>query len=181
MERYKHTGMGKQPENVNCFADFIEKYKPCLDQRYIIALNISSGAFGEVAKAFDINLQEIVALKMFKSGYMYDESAKREIAFLSILYEKGRGKPPNVVKFYDAFLSKSGCWNIVMELLGPDLESFLKNSKEPLTKVQLIDIAKSLVEGIKFVHSCNIVHCDLKLSNVAIGPRGNLCCKVSNY
>lgn len=168
-------------EYFKSYSQYVEENDICMDERFELLERISCGTFGEVSKVYDKELHVISAKKIFNEGRVFESSAKREIDFLVRLNRRTRGFPPNVVGFYEAYVSDHSGWSLVMEMLGSDLHSFLSNSPEPLNKLQITTLARSIIEGLRFVHDSKIVHCDLKLANLVIIPETNICCKVSSF
>ena len=100
------------------------------------------------------------------------ESAKRECVIQSAL------KHPRVVKLYE-YTETDEDFRIFMEYMNmPDYLS--EKIEEVLCKVlanrqrlrpvknqvKLIRYLQEIAEGLSYIHSCGIVHCDIKLSNI---------------
>jgi serine/threonine protein kinase len=67
------------------------------------------------------------------------------------------------IKYYEQFWSKKN-HSIVMELTdGGDFSAKLGN---PLPENQVLNLLKQIVEVMTYLHSKNIVHCDLKPGNI---------------
>ena len=96
-----------------------------IGSQYQFLGNISSGSFGLVVKALDINTKEEVSIKIInKLSHKIDIfRIKEEINILKRL------KHPNILKFYDYIETNSKVY-IIMELLkGGTLREWIKKHK----------------------------------------------------
>jgi mitogen-activated protein kinase 1/3 len=55
-----------------------------------------------------------------------------------------------------------------------DLTHFINESYYPITEDKIKNIAIQILEGIKAVHSVNVIHRDLKPSNLIIRENGSI-------
>jgi serine/threonine protein kinase len=132
--------------------------------RYSILEQIGSGGHSIVYKAEDLELDETVALKVLNANLPEDDTLdlrfKNEIKFARKI------KHPNVCSIYDLVLQPP-CMAISMEYLdGVDLSRLIPGQSIPMTK--RISIAIGIALGLKAAHQANVVHCDLKPSNVMV-------------
>lgn len=86
-----------------------------------------------------------------------------------------RLKHPNIVKFLGEELDvESGCVRIYMDLVaGGSIRSLLMTYGK-FSESQTACFTKQLLEGLVYLHSKNIVHCDLKGDNLLVEPSGVL-------
>lgn len=49
-----------------------------------------------------------------------------------------------------------------------ELYKFIRQRKVPLCEAEARGVMKQLVEGIQYMHTCGIMHRDLKLSNILL-------------
>ncbi len=134
-----------------------------IDNKYKIRGTIGSGGMGVVYEAYHLGLERIVAIKMLTGSTTEDDEDRvrfeREALILSRLSH------PNIVQFY-----AYGIWNtvpyIVIERVnGPSLQHFLSNNQSldlPLT----LDIARQVCDGLQHVHANDVLHRDLKPTNI---------------
>lgn len=73
---------------------------------------------------------------------------------------------PNLVRMLDYFEDRLFSY-LVMEYCEQDLLTFV-NDNDNLPEDRVKDIFIQLCLGIKYLHSNNIVHCDIKLDNILI-------------
>jgi serine/threonine protein kinase/tetratricopeptide (TPR) repeat protein len=131
---------------------------------YDILSIIGKGTSGIVYKAVHIKLGRKVAIKMLKPEYFKNqtilESFRKEAQILS------RIKHENVASVYD-FLEVNNRFYLVMELVdGKNLSDLCK--KERLEENIILKIMLGLLEGARFTHNKNILHLDLKPSNILL-------------
>lgn len=138
-----------------------------LANRYRITEFISKGAMGAVYKAFDIRLKCNVAVKQNLLDINISEQRfRREAELLANLKHIGLPKVTDYF-FYD------NAYYLVMELVeGPDLnESVI--SKEVFTYEKGLHFFERLLDILIYLHSFNIIHADIKPSNLKIDNQEN--------
>ena len=131
---------------------------------YKIGRRIGHGGFGKVNIGLHVLSGHIVAIKSFnKSKEHYSES---KIQYEVQLMKKLRGYK-NIVKFFeDVNTEKYYC--IIMEnISGGNLLSLI-NKRTKLPEQTAKYIFKQLIETLKFIHSQNIAHRDIKPDNILI-------------
>jgi len=82
---------------------------------------------------------------------------------------------PNVCKCigcYDAFrpgTSEAQYIMIVMEkIAGGELAGYIKEDKKFLEEKVAVNVMKQTVEGLKYIHGCQVLHRDLKAENILV-------------
>ncbi|RIB08341.1 kinase-like domain-containing protein [Gigaspora rosea] len=102
---------------------------------------------------------EIFVLKELKES----ETTQETLKIIMILQNFPH---PNVVKFYDLINDSLGNIVLVMKYAeGGNLRQHLNASLKIIKKLK---IAKDVVEGLKFLHNNNIVHCDMHTANILV-------------
>lgn len=132
--------------------------------RYRITKYISSGSFGNVFEAVHKVTGDKVALKIPIKTKERDglPSLMDEARVYKHISNPERGiANMKIVKSKDTKV-------IVMDLLGPSLESLLSSHKKFGMKT-IILLAMSMIDIIKHVHTCGYIHRDIKPDNFAIG------------
>lgn len=144
-----------------------------INNRYLIIKEVGCGNFSKVYQCKDTKSQQtasdgdVMALKILKKEYANDASFERDM--LKVLAAKDSGNHANVSKMFDQFT-----WNrypcFVMPLKGPSLRSRKFGiSRGNVTRAEVIRLATSLVQSMKFVHfDCKMVHTDLKPENILL-------------
>ncbi len=140
-----------------------------LSSRYRIIGLLRKGGMGEVWRAEDLKLGQEVALKFLPELQSEDESAlgrfNREVALARNVSH------PNICRVFDID-EVDGRHFLSMEYIdGEDLSSLLRRIGR-LPHAKGIEIALQLCRGLAAAHEKNVLHCDLKPSNVMIDGRG---------
>jgi len=153
--------MLKQPKDAQCLPAYIGNYK-ILDK-------IGKGGMGDIYKAMQEPLNRVVALKVLSPQMSRDgEFTKRfeiEAKAISMLQHQ------NIVNIYE-YGEDDGLKYFAMQYVdGYDLSKFIYNSKM-LPIGQIIDFSKQICRGLRYAHSCNVIHRDIKPQNVLIDKSG---------
>ena len=132
---------------------------------------IGKGAFGKVNLGLHILTGRIVAIKSFNKTKFTKENQKKKI-----MNEINLMKNLNhfsVVKLLDTVETEKYILLIMENVLGGDLLSFIKKRNKLQEKTAKF-IFKQLLQSIKYIHSKNIVHRDIKLDNILIDLNNNI-------
>ena len=140
-----------------------------INEKYKVIEKLGSGRFSRVWKVLNTEDDKHYALKIYKSSKDYDDYYKNEIQVYTIL---GDDVPSTIVKKYDNFEIEDehgshGC--LLFELCGSNLIKLLDQSDdnklpEPIVKY----IVKQVLEALKFIHSKNLIHTDIKPENILL-------------
>lgn len=137
--------------------------------KYQIDSLLGKGGMGEVYKAHDATLGRYVALKIMRGPSLDDATAKER--FVREAQSAGGLRHPNIVTVYDLG-EVEGQMYIAMEfIVGRDLEEIIKG-KLPLTLEEKLNIMTQVCEGLAYAHKHQIVHRDMKPSNIRIDEEG---------
>ena len=130
---------------------------------------VGGGSFGLVYKVKDSNDNKFYAIKRVKLTDENKDNVKKVECEAKILKEI---KSYNVVKYIDYFYEEDGSFNIVMEFCEySDLRSYIKKFKNENKKIAesvIRLIITELSNGLKDIHSNNVIHRDLKPENIFI-------------
>ena len=132
---------------------------------------IGRGAFGKVNLGLHILTGRIVAIKSFNKNNLKNERAKSKIYHEINLMKNLRHS--SIVKLLDTFETKNYILIIMENISGGDLLSFVKK-RTKLNEKTCKFIFKQLLQAIKFIHTKNIIHRDIKLDNVLIDLNNNI-------
>lgn len=148
--------------------------RPILDEEgvpeaigdYHILAEIGRGGMGIVYLARDQALHRDVALKILPESHRQDTAAwtrfEREAELL------GRLSHPNVAQVYSLEQTPVASY-FTMELVhGSSLDELL--AEAPLPYEQALSIAYQITTALEAAHSCGVLHCDLKPSNIRVTP-----------
>ncbi|HMA96648.1 MAG TPA: serine/threonine-protein kinase [Polyangiaceae bacterium] len=142
-----------------------------ISQRYRIIRLAARGGMGEIYEAFDLELQERVALKTVTSTGCSNENAVRALkAEVQLARRIGH---PNVCRIYDFGThcidpTSSPIHFLVMEFVdGQNLGQRLRETGA-LTVELTTSVVKQLLQGLRAAHKAGILHRDLKSDNVML-------------
>jgi serine/threonine protein kinase len=135
---------------------------------YLLIEKLGEGGMGVVYLGQDEDHQRRVAIKLLKNRFAHDPAAierfHREAHITSSLNH------PHICTVYE-FGDFAGCPFMVMELLeGKTLRDMLDGW--PLPLAHLLDIAIQVAEALEVAHDHDIVHRDIKSSNIFITEQG---------
>lgn len=137
--------------------------------------DIGTSKMNSTRKNKSPNRNRLVALKIQKSSQDYYQAARNEIKLLHTIRaeEDKRNDPSFIVRLHDAFEvpGPNGIHPcMVFEPLGESLFGVMQQYNSiSLTAVR--KITAQLLCGLRFLHSCRILHTDLKPENVLVVRR----------
>ncbi len=131
-------------------------------ERYYIIERIGTGGYSDVFKAEDQELNEIIALKVLKADFSQDNI--RYLRFKNEIKFARKIKHPNVCTIYDIVVQYPYTALSMEYLDGIDLSKCIPDIPES----KRISIFIGLSLALKAAHNINVVHCDLKPSNIMI-------------
>lgn len=135
---------------------------------YIIEEQIGRGGMGIVYRAYDPNLQRRVAVKTLYIGGASDEMRQRFEREAKLAAGVSHA---NVVSVFDVGRAE-GHQYIVMDLVeGPTLDDLIDDG--PLEGQRGLDLFCDIGRGLHRIHSLDLVHRDVKPSNVLVQHAGH--------
>ena len=153
------------------------EYPFCHDVgKYEKLMKVGQGTFGEVFKARDRNSKRLVALKKIlmeneKEGFPI--TALREVKILRLLNHE------NIVNLIEVCRAKTSPNNklrvtfyLVFEFCEHDLAGLLASVRFTLPEIK--KIMQMLLNALYFLHFNNILHRDMKTSNILMSKSGVL-------
>ncbi|KAF7992905.1 hypothetical protein HCN44_005686 [Aphidius gifuensis] len=150
--------------------DYIIKNGEKFLDRYEIDSLIGKGSFGQVVKAFDLEEQTLVAIKIIKNKKPFLNQAQIEVRLLEMM---NRADTDN--KYYIVKLKRHFMWRnhlcLVFELLSYNLYDLLRNTNFRGVSLNLTrKFAQQLCTALLFLSTpeLNIIHCDLKPENILL-------------
>lgn len=200
----------------NCFKEFDEELGVCpycgeivkkveshylqigtkLNGTYIIGKVLGQGGFGCTYKAYDMNLDRVVAIKEnfpkdfvardeeSSEVYLYNTSkeAKNMYRHLTTSFlNEARSvamlkESKNVVNVLNYFEENNTAYMVMEFLEGETLNNLIKRTQAetndyfPIEKA--VDITNDVLEALKVVHGAGIIHRDIKPANIFMTKEG---------
>ncbi|KAF1972754.1 kinase-like protein [Bimuria novae-zelandiae CBS 107.79] len=119
-----------------------------VDERYNVTKELGQGAYGIVCAATNNQTGEGVAIKKVTNVFSKKILAKRALREIKLL-QHFRGKCP------------------LVELMECDLAAIIR-SGQPLTDAHFQSFIYQILCGLKYIHSANVLHRDLKPGNLLV-------------
>jgi len=136
-----------------------------LVENYKIGKVMGKGAFGKVNLAIHRLSGKFVALKSINKQFMTEESSKRKVMQEYNILRRARHQ--NIVRLYESFETPQHIV-FVMELCGGgDLLTYVRRRRK-LKEDVARHLFKQIVIGLKYCHSKNVLHQDIKLDNILL-------------
>ena len=142
-----------------------------LGKRYEIVQMLGEGGMGAVYKAWDLELDRLVALKVIRPELAVHEQVLQRFKQELILARKITQK--NVIRIFDLG-EADGVKFITMEFIeGKDLTALIKE-KGRLTFEECADVIYQTCTALDAAHSEGVVHRDLKPQNIMVEKSGRI-------
>jgi casein kinase 1 len=129
--------------------------------RYLLRRKLGSGSFGDVYEAEDQDTHGIIAAKFDTNRenpqLIHEHKIYRFLA--------GMDGIPNVYGLYDWGRSRV----LIMDHLGPSLETLFRRCSRRFSLKTVLMIADQMLRVIEWVHSCGVLHRDIKPQNFLVG------------
>src|SRR5438067_8152196 len=139
--------------------------------RYRVLALLGRGGMGEVYRAQDLVLNQIVALKFLSDAIRTKESALAR--FRNEVRIARQISHPNVCRVYDIGIME-GLHFLSMEYIdGEDLSSLIRRIGR-LPQDKALDISRRICAGVAAAHDRGVLHRDLKPANIMIDGRGHV-------
>jgi len=137
--------------------------------QYKILEQLGEGGMGVVYKARDTRLERDVALKFLKPELIRTDKDKkrffREARVLAALDHT------NICAVYDLNEADGRAYIAMPLLKGKDLRSIIDEGPMPIDKA--LEIFKQVVLGIQAAHENDVIHRDIKSTNIIMTPKGD--------
>jgi serine/threonine-protein kinase len=135
--------------------------------RYKIVAEIGQGAMGTVYKAVDPVIDRTVAIKTINLNLSKQELEEYQARFQQEVKAAGRLNHPNIVTIYDVGKTESVAYMAMEFLEGLELKDIIASGQLPPLE-QVVDIIAQVADGLWFAHQQDIVHRDVKPSNIMV-------------
>jgi serine/threonine protein kinase len=152
-----------------------------MEDRYEIRGKIGQGGLGAVYRGYDTRMNREVAIKRIGIG---DDDGGREESTKQLIKEAGALaslQHPHIVTVHDVGADEEGPY-VVMELIaGKTLDELIEQA--PLTWPDFRELALQTQEALIAAHERNLIHSDLKPSNLMLSwlPSGKFQVKIVDF
>src|SRR5262249_324743 len=139
--------------------------------RYRIVALAGRGGMGEVYRAEDLTLSQVVAIKFLPAGLTQDTSALAR--FHSEVRIARQIAHPNVCRVFDVG-DADGVPFLTMEYVdGEDLSSLVRRLGK-VSQAKAVEIARQIWAGLAAAHDRGVIHRDLKPANIMLDGAGKV-------
>jgi len=145
----------------------LKEWGPILDKYEPIKI-LGSGSYGKVAEAIDKITKKKVAIKKINELFTDLIDTKRVLREITLLRFM---KNPFIVELLDIIYDNNNknfdCIYLIFECLPSDLKKLIKSSNY-LTLDDVRKYVYHILCGLKYIHSCAVLHRDLKPGNILL-------------
>ncbi|CAF1503477.1 unnamed protein product [Adineta steineri] len=136
---------------------------------YEIHKRLGKGAYGIVWKATDKRTKEVVALKKIFDAFRNQTDAQR--TYREIVFLREFGEHPNVIRLQNVLRADNDKdIYLVFEFMEADLHNVIRKGNI-LKDTHKRYVMYQLLKAMKYLHSANVIHRDMKPSNVLINQQ----------
>ena len=128
---------------------------------------IARGGMGEIYKTRHPSLNHTLAIKVLSSYFKEDSDFNKR--FAREAETMAQLKHPNIITIHD-YGEQDGLPYIVMEYLTGDTLSNILKTRGRLSLEESLPLLRDLASALDYAHAQNIVHRDIKASNVIVEP-----------
>ncbi|HEY3135906.1 MAG TPA: protein kinase [Blastocatellia bacterium] len=137
---------------------------------YRILKEIGKGGMGVVYKAEDTKLHRTVAIKALSADLVGDEKARAR--FLREARAASAIDHPNICTVYEVNEAEDVLFFVMQYIDGKTLKRFVGGRPLPLD--QALEFSLEIVDAVAEAHRRNVIHRDIKSSNIMLNERNQL-------
>eukprot|EP00746_Dinoflagellata_sp_MGD_P166384 gnl/MRDRNA2_/MRDRNA2_96222_c0_seq1.p1 gnl/MRDRNA2_/MRDRNA2_96222_c0~~gnl/MRDRNA2_/MRDRNA2_96222_c0_seq1.p1 ORF type:complete len:670 (-),score=173.86 gnl/MRDRNA2_/MRDRNA2_96222_c0_seq1:22-2031(-) len=147
-----------------------------IEDRYeVVEEQVGKGVFSHVLKAKDRKKNGLVAIKVMRANDMMKKAAEKEIQILQRVNRADKKNQKHVIQMMRYFEYR-GHLCLVFECMWDNLRVALKKytQNKGMSLQAVKAYTKQLLTGLKHIHKCGIMHCDIKPDNILISAGHNV-------
>jgi serine/threonine protein kinase len=133
--------------------------------RYRLDSLVAEGGFAQVWRAYDSELQRIVAVKVPKPGRLESSDA-----FMAEARRVARLKHPGIVPVHDVGRDGDRCFIVSEFIEGGSLANQM--SREKPSQDQVVRWIGEIADALEYAHLQGVIHRDIKPANILIDHHG---------
>jgi len=133
--------------------------------RYRLDDLIAEGGFAQVWRAYDTELQRIVAIKVPKPGRLQSSES-----FMAEARRVARLKHPGIVPVHDVGIEDDQCFIVSEYIEGGSLAEQVARTKP--SQDQIIRWLCEIADALEYAHLHGVIHRDIKPANILIDHHG---------
>ncbi|KAJ3201161.1 Mitogen-activated protein kinase [Clydaea vesicula] len=144
------------------------KFPPILEKKFKMVRELGQGAYGVVCSAKNVETGQDVAIKKVQKVFEKSILAKRALREIKLLRHFNGHE--NITSILDMEITDVKNFNeiyLVQELMEADLHQIVR-SEQPLTDAHFQYFIYQVCRGLKYIHSANVLHRDLKPGNLLV-------------
>mmetsp|Transcript_4904 Transcript_4904/g.6348 ORF Transcript_4904/g.6348 Transcript_4904/m.6348 type:complete len:561 (+) Transcript_4904:73-1755(+) len=157
--------------------DFVPERDMLVAGRFQVEEFLGEAAFSTAIQCKDLASEnekepDSVCLKIIKNNKDYFDQSLDEIKLLHFINSRGDPEKFHILRMIDYFYYKEHLF-LVTELLKDNLYEYSRyirhSGAEPyFTIPRLKSVMRQLLEAVAYIHSLNLIHCDIKPENILI-------------
>ena len=137
-------------------------------QKYQVVRELGAGAYGQVSSAKNTETGELVAIKKINKVFDKTILAKRALREIKLLrHFNGHENITGLIDFDTPHPTNFNEVYLVEELMEADLHQIIR-SEQPLSDSHYQYFLYQILRGLKYIHSANVLHRDLKPGNLLV-------------
>lgn len=140
-----------------------------INNRYRLESLLGDGGMGTVYRAYDLNLDRQVALKLMHAHFARNEEFRQRL--IQEARTAAQLDHPSVVRVYDFGESESGLFIAMEYVNGGSLRDHLRRlqrKRKYLPLTQSLQIGSQIADALDYAHRRGIVHRDIKPGNIML-------------